>query len=137
MSVLFLILGITTAHGEEKATVPPQEKVAPQKEVAPQYKALPPLPGYSSGVHFRAIKIMCGPQSGLLKILKSKNMSPVLRGEANQDYMFNGGKTQIKLLIFINKNGEFIVTEWLGRGVACINLLGGNGEVIQPSFSQI
>ena len=128
LSVLFLILGVTTAHGEEKATVPPQEEVTPKKAVPP---------GYSSGVHFRAVKSVCGPQSGLVTILNTKKMEPIFRGGATQNYMFNGGETQIKIALFINKLGEFAIVEWLGEGVACINILGNNGEVALPSFSQI
>ena len=93
LSVLFLILGVTTAHGEEKATVPPQEEVTPKKAVPP---------GYSSGVHFRAVKSVCGPQSGLVAILNTKKMEPVFRGGAVQNYMFNGGETPIKIALFIN-----------------------------------
>ena len=128
LSVLFLILGVTTAHGEENATVPPQEEVTPQK-------ALPP--GYSSGVHFRAVKSVCGPQSGLVAILNTKKMEPVFRGAAVQNYMFNGGETPIKMALFINKQGEFAIVEWLGEGIACINILGSDGQIALPSYSKI
>jgi len=123
LAALFLVLGITTAHGQDNATVPPQKLAVP--------------PGYASGVHFRAVKSVCGPQSGLVNILNTKKMEPIFRGGATQNYMFNGGETQIKIALFINKLGEFAIIEWLGEGVACINILGNNGEVALPSFSQI
>ena len=128
MSVLFLILGITTAHGQDNTTVPPPKEMAPQK-------ALPP--GYSGGVHFKAVKFVCGPQPGLVHILNTKKMEPIFRGGAIQNYMFNGGETPIKIALFINKEGEFAIIEWLGAGVACINILGSNGEVALPSYSRI
>jgi Mn2+/Fe2+ NRAMP family transporter len=129
LSVLFLILGVTTANGQDNATVPPQ------KEVTPQYKGTPP--GYATGVHFRAIKVACGPQSGLSGVLKAKNMVPIFRGQAIQNYMFNGGETTVTTIIFFNQKGEFVVTSWLGGGFACLELLGHGGEMIPPSFSQI
>ena len=123
LAALFLVLGITTAQGQDNATAPPQKLAVP--------------PGYASGVHFRAVKSVCGPQSGLVNILNTKKMEPIFRGGATQNYMFNGGETQIKIALFINKLGEFAIVEWLGEGVACINILGNNGEVALPSFSQI
>ena len=128
LSVLFLILGITTAHGQDNTTVPPPKEMVPQK-------ALPP--GYSGGVHFRAVKFVCGPQSGLVTILNTKRMEPIFRGGAIQNYMFNGGETPIKIALFINKQGEFAIVEWLGSGIACINILGRDGEIAPPSYSQI
>ena len=128
LSVLFLILGVTSANGQDSTTVPPPDVVTPQK-------ALPP--GYSGGVHFRAVKFVCGPQSGLVTILSTKKMEPIFRGGATQNYMFNGGETQIKIALFINKQGEFAIVEWLGSGMACINILGRGGEIAIPSYSQI
>ena len=128
LSVLFLILGITTARGEDNVTAKPPKVVTPQK-------ALPP--GYSGGVHFKAVKFVCGPQPGLVHILNTKKMEPIFRGGAIQNYMFEGGETPIKIALFINKQGEFAIVEWLGSGMACINILGRDGEFALPSYSQI
>ena len=127
LSVLFLILGITTANGQDNTVIPPPKEMAPQK-------SLPP--GYAGGVHFKAVKFVCGPQSGLVVILSTKKMEPVFRGGAIQNYMFNGGETPIKVALFINKQGEFAIVEWLGEGMACINILGRDGEIALPSYSK-
>ena len=127
LAALFLVLGITTAQGKDNTTVSPPKEVTPQR-------ALPP--GYSGGIHYRAVKSVCGPQSGLVTILNTKKMEPIFRGGATQNYMFNGGETPIKVALFINKQGEFAIVEWLGEGMACINILGRDGEIALPSYSK-
>jgi len=120
LSVLFLVIGVTTAQGADNET--------------------DPMPS-GTGIFAVVVQMVCGPPDGLRGVLKEKNMYPVFTGEAVRGYSQKSahlkGSDHRTVILFMNKGGEYAFTEWGTNGFACLNLVGAKGDIMLPEFKQL